>query len=130
MKKVKVPVEIRFKDVDLAGHVHHSIYLIFFEQARLNYFAEFVPSDHDWNAQGLVVARVEVDHLDRLALNDKVVVELWCERIGNKSFDLVYEVIKNGESICCTGKTTMVCFDFNENATIGVPQEWRKALIP
>ena len=48
MMKGTYPVEIRFKDIDLAGHVHNSVYLSYFEQARMMLFAEFVADDWDW----------------------------------------------------------------------------------
>ena len=36
------PVDVRFKDIDVGGHVHHSIALVFFEEARAAYWASVV----------------------------------------------------------------------------------------
>ena len=36
------PVEVRFKDIDIGGHAHHSHALVYFEEARSAYWREGV----------------------------------------------------------------------------------------
>lgn len=131
MQPHRVELQLRFTDIDLAGHVNNAVYLNYFEQARLSFFAQFLGGDHDWMKEGVLLAHAELDYHDRIELNDKVYVEISCDRLGTKSFDFIYKVLRrtpDGPVRCCSGKTTMVCFDFKENATIAVPEKWRKAL--
>jgi acyl-CoA thioesterase FadM len=45
-------IQIRFNDIDLAGHVHNAIYLSYFEQGRLDFFNRF-----SWRRLGLEKTR-------------------------------------------------------------------------
>jgi len=131
MQVHRVELQLRFTDIDLAGHVNNAVYLNYFEQARLSFFAQFLDGDHDWVNEGVLLAHAELDYHDRIELNDKVHVEISCDRLGTKSFDLAYKVLRgtpDGSVLCCSGKTTMVCFDFNKDVSIPIPEEWRNAM--
>ena len=127
---VSVPIQIRFADIDMAHHVHNAVYLHWFEQARMALIAGFVPIDHNWQERGLIIARNEIDHRVPVKLHDRITVETWCSAIGNKSFDLRYEVIRNDDrrTICAEGRSVMVCFDLKKGKSFPVPEEWRIAL--
>lgn len=125
------PIQIRFNDIDMAGHAHNGVYLSWFEQARMDLLRTFIERKHDWKAHGLIVARNEVDYRAPVHLSDEIAVDCWCDRIGTKSFDLRYAVfaLKDGtRHLRCEGRSVMVCFDYSSNATIPVPAEWRTAL--
>jgi acyl-CoA thioester hydrolase len=91
--RISTHIQIRFNDMDMAGHAHNAVYLSWLEQARMELLGTFIDKEHDWKAQGLILARNEVDYRLPVHLNDSIAVECWCSAIGNKSFDLRYEVI-------------------------------------
>ena len=62
MSPINVPIQIRFADVDMAGHVHNAVHLHWFETARMALQERFIPAEHDWREQGLILARNEVDY--------------------------------------------------------------------
>ena len=124
-------IQVRFNDIDMAGHAHNGVYLSWFEQARMDLLRTFIERKHDWRVHGLILARNEVDYRAPVHLSDLVEVDCWCDRVGSKSFDLRYAlfVVKNGERELRTeGRSVMVCFDYTANTTISVPQDWRTAL--
>jgi acyl-CoA thioester hydrolase len=131
------PVQIRFADVDMARHVHNAVYFQWFELARMEYLARFIPPEHDWGVQGLILARNECDHRMPVQLHDRINAEAWCSAIGTKSFDLRYRIHRtNGErpGICAEGRSVMVCFDYKAGRPIELPIAWRdileKHLVP
>ncbi len=126
-RSITVPVQIRFGDVDMARHVHNSVYLHWFELARMELFRSFLPEEHDWMGQGILLARNEVDYRMPVMLTDEIHVETWCSAIGTKSIDLSYSVIRTGDrsGICAEGRSVLVCFDLNAGKSIEVPAEWR-----
>ena len=131
MQPHRFDLQLRFNDIDVAGHVNNAVYLSYFEQARLSYFDELLGVEHDWTAQGLLLAHAKLDYHGLVKLNDKIHIEISCDRLGTKSFDLSYKILRaspEGPILCCSGKTIMVCYDFNENETIAIPEEWRKAI--
>lgn len=124
--------EIRFNDVDLAGHVHNAVYLVYFEQARITWFDEVI-GPWDWSARGLVVARNEIDYKQMVRLRDDLATDVWLESVGTKSFTLAYRTYKtvDGEQIdCATGKSVLVCIDYKTGETMVIPDEWREKFIP
>lgn len=133
MRRHRAELKVRFKDVDLAGHVNNALFLSYLEEARISFFSEFAPG-HDWSKQSMLLAHAELDYLLRIELNDAIHVEVWCSRMGNKSLDLSYEVFKkngpDGLVLCCKALTTMVGFDLEKDVTTRVPDEWRKELVP
>lgn len=125
------PIQVRFNDMDMAGHAHNAVYLSWFEQARMDLLRTFIERDHDWKKQGLILARNEVDYRKPVHLSDRVQVECWCDGLGNKSFDLRYEVqveTGTGQALHALGRSVMVCYDYVSASTIAIPATWRAAL--
>lgn len=121
-------IQVRFADLDLMGHVNNSVYLSYFEYARVQYFNEILGRDWDWNRFGCLVVRNEINYHKSILLNDIPFVTCFLEEIGHKSFTIGYE-IKVNDVLTTTGKTVLVCFDPREQRAIEVSDDWRKALI-
>ena len=130
-KRTTVKVQIRFADVDMARHVHNGVHLHWFELARMAFLERFIPQDHDWSAQGLILARNEVDYRMPVRLHDTIEADAWCSAIGSKSFDLRYTIrrIDAGASvICAEGRSVMVCYDYKATGAIAIPRAWLEKL--
>lgn len=130
--KTIVPIQIRFSDVDMAHHVHNAVYLHWFELARMALLRAFIPAGNDWKANGLILARNEVDYRLPIHLHDTIEAEVWCSGVGNKSFDLLYAIVrvsKGERTVCAEGRSVMVSFDYNVGRPIPVPPALRAALL-
>lgn len=127
--RITTPVQVRFSDLDMARHVHNAVYLQFFELGRMNLLRQFMEKDHDWVRTGLILARNEVDHRKPIHLADPVQVQCWCGRIGDKSFDLRYEVqhAQDG-TVFAEGRSVLVAYDYAQQSSIALPEAWRTAL--
>jgi acyl-CoA thioester hydrolase len=121
-------VEIRFADIDAMGHVNNAVYFSYFEQARMAYFKERVARIWDWNEDGVIVARNEIDYIYPVFLNDRMNIRLWVEHVGSKSFTVCYRVVV-GERLCATGKSVLVCFNHKNKATQVLPEAWRTVFL-
>jgi acyl-CoA thioester hydrolase len=121
-------VEIRFADIDAMGHVNNAVYFSYFEQARMAYFKERVARIWDWNEDGVIVARNEIDYVFPVFLNDRMVIRFWVEHVGSKSFTVCYRVVV-GERLCATGKSVLVCFNHKNKATQVLPEAWRTVFL-
>ena len=127
----KTEIQVRFSDIDMAGHVHNGVYLSYFEQGRVDFFKSIIGEDWNWKKKGVVLGRNEVDYLKTIKLNDHVFVNTWCEHVGNKSFTLAYELykVKEGKEILCTkGRTILVCMDFENDVSVPLFEEWKELL--
>jgi acyl-CoA thioester hydrolase len=123
----KTPIQLRFKDIDKLGHVNNANHLTYFELARTAYFRDVIKTTIDWSKQGLILAKAVIDYKAPVHFEDEIYVYTWCSRIGNKSFDLSYSLVKtaNGsEEELATGLSILVCFDYITSTSIPVPPEW------
>jgi acyl-CoA thioester hydrolase len=121
-------IAIRFADIDVMGHVNNAVYLSYFEQARVHFFEEHLQQHWDWRKAGVVIARHEIDYLAPLYLNDKAFVETWISRMGTKSYDMSYRIVKastSGEQLICKGSTVLVAFDHNTGKSQQIPLAFR-----
>lgn len=125
----KCQIHIRFKDVDKMGHVNNANHLTYFEMARMSYFRDVINEKIDWNRQGVILARNEVDYKAPILLEDEVWVHIRTSRFGSSSFDMEYVITRtdvSGTSIAALGRSVLVCFDYETNAKMPVPQTWKE----
>ncbi len=123
-----IKIQVRFSDIDVMGHVNNAVYLSYFEYARVQYFARLLGTTWDWNKNGVLLVRNEVDYLRPVLLTDVPEIFIYVDAIGAKSFTLSYEV-KVKDVLVTTGKSVMVSFDSTKNVSIEVPAEMRELLI-
>jgi len=113
---------VRFRDVDTLGHVNNAVYLTYLEQARVAFL-----SPRDANYTAMILARCEIDFRDQVSVGEVVAVSLWPTRIGNKSFELGYEM-KVGDRLVAEARTVLVAFDYDSGQSRPLPDAWRKLL--
>ena len=129
--KHKTTIEIRFVDIDAFGHVNNANYLTYIENARVSYFNQVVDWQYDWSKKGIILAKAEVDFIIPINFNDDISIYTRCSRLGNKSFDLEYRIVKlinQKEQLMADGITVMVAFDYDAKKSIEIPVEWKEAI--
>ncbi|MCE2846110.1 MAG: acyl-CoA thioesterase [Sphingobacteriales bacterium] len=129
----RVQVQLRFKDIDAMGHVNNANHLSFFELARVHYFNTLLGTELNWNRQGIILARIEIDYKRPLLLSEQVEVDCRVSRLGNSSFEMEYRIVarrRDGEPhIAATGKSVQVCFDYEQGVSIAMPAHWREKVL-
>jgi acyl-CoA thioester hydrolase len=127
--KHKTAIQIRFKDMDALNHVNNANHVTYLEIARVKYFNDVINEKVNWSEQGIILAKISVDYKSPILLNDKIFVYTKCTRLGNKSFDLSYSIVKEKNEIeteLALGSSVQVCFDYKKQSTISIPESWRK----
>ncbi|MFT5601496.1 MAG: acyl-CoA thioester hydrolase [Flavobacteriales bacterium] len=129
----KTNVEVRFADIDMAGHVHNSKYLCFFEQARIDFMFDMTGAEWNWKKKGIVLGRNEIDYFIPIYLRDAIYIKTKCDHVGIKSFTLSYELYKKVEGktdvLCTKGRSILVCMDFDNDESLPVFEEWKDKLM-
>ena len=123
-------IEVRFRDIDAMGHVNNAVYFSYFEQARMKFFAETI-GKWEWDKHGVLLAHNEIDYHAPVLLNDLVEVETFCLNMGKKSLNFGYDVFVTRDHMrfkAASGSSVLVCFDYVEQKTIAIPNQWREAL--
>lgn len=128
----QISLTVRFGDIDSLGHVNHTKYLTYMEQARVCYVKDVCGWDGNFLKLGMILARASVDYLLPLQFSEMVYVLTRCSRLGNKSFDLVYLIQREKDSqreTVATGITNMVAYEYASQQTISVPDTWREKIL-
>jgi acyl-CoA thioester hydrolase len=118
---------VRFRDCDAMGHVNHAVYLTYFEQARLTFWRERTGTASPHTR--VIIARAECDYRAPAHFGDELEVRVAIGAIGRSSFTLIYEIAHavSGQLIA-NGKTVMVSYDYDNRASIPLPDATRELL--
>jgi len=119
---------IRYGDLDRLSHVNNAKYLTYIEHGRICYFRDVGLWDGGESDTGVIVAKITMEYKLPLTMDHKA-VDIWtrCSRLGNKSFDLENLIMRVSDgAVAGVGLTTMVAYDYHAQATIAIPDEWRK----
>ncbi len=120
-------VQVRFADLDVLGHVNNSVYLTYFEAARVYYFKHLLQSDWDWQTDSVVLVKNEVEYLRPIFLHDVPEIEISTAHVGTKSFTFHYDIRVKGVQ-CSKGSSTLVAFDAKTGSTTEIKPEMRTVL--
>jgi acyl-CoA thioester hydrolase len=120
-------VHVRFRDLDPMGHVHHSLALMYVEDARAAYWRDVAGrptvADIDY-----VIGAVHVRYHERILYPDDLRVGVRVSRIGGKSIDMEFEIHARDGRLLVSGGTTHVMFDFKAGVSVPVSAELRAGL--
>jgi len=130
--KHKTRIQIRFKDIDKLGHVNNANHLTYFELARVSYLNEALDTSINWEKEGIILARMEVDFKSPILLDDEVWVYTRVSKVGRKSYEMEYlieRIVHNTSVVAAIGKSVQVCFDYSKNSSMEMPDSWKKAVL-
>jgi len=119
---------VRWRDLDAFDHVNNASYLTYLEEARLHWFGQIGgPWSSDTAAP--VVAAVHANYRRQLNWPAQLVVELYCERLGNTSLTIAYRIADAADNgvIYADGTTVMVWIDSTIGKPVGLPDAIRRA---
>ncbi len=119
--------EVEFRDIDAAGHVNNAVYLTFLETARIRYLIEVLGPQFAYELS-LVLARIEVDFRSPARFPETLEVGARVNRLGTKSFDMEHEVRGGDGRIVLEASSVLVAYDYEANAPMAVPEDWRARL--
>lgn len=124
-------IQIRFSDIDKIGHVNNAVFLQYMETARVQYFNDVFGKRHNWDKEGFVVVRNEINYLLPLYLNDKIYCTTRCIKIGNKSLTLenvIYRKKSSKTEKVAEGIGVLVSMDYQKKKSMKLPHQWIKKI--
>jgi len=124
----EVSFYVRYAETDAMGIVHHSNYLVYFEEGRSNYARQRGSDYASFERSGryLTVAEVNCRYLKPAVYGQLITVRCWLEEMKSRGLTFAYEIIDaaSGE-ILMTGWTKHICITHDGRVTT-IPQEWRE----
>lgn len=120
-------VQVRFRDIDVLGHVNNAVYLSYLEMTRVYYLEKTLGQQWNYDKDGFLLARNEIDYLAPIFLYDKPQIEMFVTHIGNRSFTFGYEIKVEGKLVT-KAKSVMVAWNNKEKCPISIPPKLLEVL--
>ena len=121
------PVEVRFRDTDVGGHVHHSQALIYIEEARWAYWDE-VAGRKGIDSVDYIMAEVTLRYRQRILYPGRVRVGVRVVSVGRTHFEMEYEIRDAADQLLVTATSVQVMYDYDALRSTRVPDELRERL--
>src|SRR5574344_1611793 len=102
--KHKVPIQIRFSDIDAVNHVNNSIISQYYDVGRIQYFEAVLGINFKWADVLAVVVYTENNFYSSINQDDNIYVETKLIRFGNKSMEMFQQIVEEQ-----TGKVKSTC---------------------
>jgi acyl-CoA thioester hydrolase len=127
---VSIEIPVAWGDMDAFGHVNNTVYLRWFESARIAFFhAAAMPHQRVALTQAPILARTSCTFELPLAFPDTVRVLAWVDRIGTKSFTMRYEVHSRAhDRRAAYGDAAVVWYDYSSAQSAPISDELRQRL--
>lgn len=124
-----LPIQIRFSDVDVIGHVNNIVFLQYYDTGKAAFMTELLGRSISWYEVDVVVANIDCAFIAPIFFNEKIEVLTACKYIHDKSFKLL-QMLRNSDtgevkSVC---ETVMVSFDPDTQKVAPLKDEWRTKL--
>ena len=124
------PVQVRYNDIDVVGHVNNAVYHEYFNLGRIYYFLTVFGSNA-FAEQKVVIAQTNTTYVREVLIDDDLQILTKVIRFGTKSFDVLQALISQtdeGFVLHTFNVTTFVCINTETHATQAVPEEWKEAV--
>jgi acyl-CoA thioester hydrolase len=125
---IRVPLSVRWRDLDAFNHVNNSKFLSYLEEARLRWMVT-LPGEWIDDNVAPVVAASHVNYRRPIAWPAEILVELFVERLGNSSLTIGHRILDREDDtiLYADGNVVMVWIDKQRGQPASLPGAVRNA---
>jgi acyl-CoA thioester hydrolase len=123
--RVRMPV--RFRDLDPMGHAHHTLPLVYVEEARASLWRALTGSAGA-DSPDYIMAEVTVRYHARIAYPCDLSVGLMVRRVGTSSFLTDFDVRDPAGVLLASGRAAHVSYDYAAGRSKPLDPALREAL--
>lgn len=126
---MKLEINVRFKDIDMLGHINHANYFTYMEEAQSAYMKELDTHFLDDDNIEIVVVSATCNFISQGYLDDTLIVKTKVKKVGNSSFNLTSDIIrKDSNQLIAKGEVTFVFFDIDQQKSTQPPESFKEKL--
>lgn len=124
-----VPLQVRFNDIDLVGHVNNAVYLEFFDLGKTRYMATVFGDDFDMSAVRAVIVHTSCNYFAPTYLHDNIAVVTRTTRISRHSITMEQRVVDPDTGQVKSQCTTILAgYDPVTRGSAEIPDEYADAI--
>ena len=120
---------VRYAETDAQGVVHHSRYLVWFEEGRSDFLRQRGMNYSHFEKSGyfVVVAQAEVSYKAPAFYEDQVTIETTLEKMRGKVLEFSYRALDADGKLLATARTVHVVIG-RDRRPVALPTEWLEIL--
>jgi acyl-CoA thioester hydrolase len=123
------PVEVRFRDLDLLGHVNNAVYLTYLESARIAWWMHATRRP-DLAGLTMILARAEVDYRSPAEFAEALDVGVRCASLGRSSFALEFRIEEHKtRRLVAEARKVLVHYDYAAKRSTPLPPDLRQMIL-
>jgi acyl-CoA thioester hydrolase len=123
--EARTPIGLRWRDMDMLGHLNQAVYHELLEEGRGALFASL-----DRASFPFVLVRVELDYRHEVRRDHGTVdVITRVERVGGKSVTLAQEIVLPDGTVAASGSSVLVAWDPQARGSRALTEGERAALL-
>lgn len=124
----RVPISVRWRDMDSMGHVNNAKYISYLEEARVRWMLG-VQGVSMTDPIAPMVAATNVNYKRPLVWPNDIVVELLVERLGSSSITIGHRIVdqKDDAVLYSDGNVVVVWIDTQTGKSAALPDAVRSA---
>jgi acyl-CoA thioester hydrolase len=104
----RMPIELRWRDLDAFNHVNNSNFMTYLEEARIRWF-ETLGQEWVTDEVAPLLAAVQMNYRQPIPYPSSIVVELTADRVGTSSVTLGHRITSaDGRVLHADGHVVMV----------------------
>jgi len=122
---IRMPIELRWRDLDAFNHVNNSNFMTYLEEARIRWFDT---AGEPWvtDQTAPLLAAVQMNYKVPIPYPSKIVVELLADRIGTSSVTIGHRIVSDDDStLFADGHVVMVWIDRATGRPTALPESVR-----
>jgi acyl-CoA thioester hydrolase len=124
----RMPLQLRWRDLDAFNHVNNSNFLTYLEEARIRWFDSI---GEDWVTDEFapLLAAVQLNYRMPIPYPADVVVELYVDKVGTSSVTIGHGIASaDGATLYCDGHVVAVWIDRASGRPRALPGAIRNAV--
>ncbi|MCX4262415.1 MAG: thioesterase family protein [Alistipes sp.] len=126
-KTLTIEIQKRFNDIDSFRHVNNVAQQTYFDLGKTDYYRRVMGIDGTFGKLRVITVSTHTDFRSQVRMTDDVTVSTTVSRLGTKSMTIYQQLLCGGE--CRTESTSvMVAFDYENQCSVEIPDEWREKL--
>ena len=125
---IRVPLSVRWRDLDAFNHVNNSKFLSYLEEARLRWMLALPGHGMDDHVAP-VVAAAHLNYRRPIEWPNEIEVELFVERLGNTSLSIGHRIVGANDpgALYCDGSVVLVWIHRETGQPAALPAPVRSA---
>lgn len=113
---------VRISDINYGNHLGNDSLVSILHEARVSWLRFHGFSELDAGGTGLIMKDLCVEYLAESFYGDVLEITISCGEMSTMGFELFYGVFnREGKSTIAKGKTTMICFNYQERKVQAIP---------